>query len=91
MRDLATPTDALWDGRWLLDGPHDPGLEIRALGEAVKDTPWRDTGMPRQSLLATPAVWQGETLIAAPVAGLANGWTAKATGRGKFTDFLISR
>jgi len=86
-----TPTDQPWDTRWHLDGPHAPGLEIRALGEAVKDTPWRDTGMPRQSLLASPAVWHGETLVAAPVAGLAEGWTAQATGRGKFTDFLLRR
>ncbi|MGR3514306.1 MAG: tRNA lysidine(34) synthetase TilS [Paracoccaceae bacterium] len=91
VKDLACPTDQLWDGRWTLVGPHDPTLEIRALGEAVKDTPWRDTGLPRQSLLASPAIWRGEVLIAAPVAGLPNGWTAEATGRGKFTDFLISR
>ena len=86
-----TPTNQPWDTRWHLDGPHAPDLEIRALGEAVKDTPWRETGMPRQSLLASPAVWRGETLIAAPVAGLTNGWTAQATGRGKFTDFLLRR
>ena len=86
-----TATDTWWDTRWHFDGPHAPGLEIRALGEAVKDTPWRETGMPRQSLLASPAIWRGETLIAAPVAGLSNGWTAEATGRGKFTDFLLRR
>ncbi len=91
VKDEATPTDRLWDGRWHLDGPHAQGLEVRALGDAVKDTPWRATGMPRQSLLSSPAIWQGETLIAAPVAGLSNGWTAEATGRGKFTEFLISR
>ncbi len=91
VKHLATPTTALWDGRWQLEGPHAPDLEIRPLGEAVKDTPWRETGMPRQSLLASPAIWRGETLVAAPVAGLSEGWTAKATGRGKFTDFLISR
>ena len=86
-----TATDTWWDARWHLDGPHAPGLEIRALGEAVKDTPWRETGMPRQSLLASPAIWRGETLIAAPVAGLSGGWTAQATGRGKFADFLLRR
>ncbi len=91
VKHLATPTTALWDGRWALTGPHAPDLEIRALGEAVKDTPWRETGMPRQSLLASPAIWRGETLVAAPVAGFTEGWTAEATGRGKFTDFLISR
>lgn len=91
VKDLVCPTDQLWDGRWLLDGDHDNSLEIRALGAAVKDTPWRETGMPRPSLLASPAIWRGNELIAAPLAGLENGWTANATGRGKFTDFLLSR
>ena len=91
VKDLATPSNALWDGRWRLEGPHAEGLEIRALGEAVKDTPWRETGMPRASLMASPAIWRGETLIAAPVAGLDAGWTAEATGRGNFTDFLLRR
>ena len=88
---VSSASDATWDSRWQFDGPHSDTFEVRALGEAVKDTPWRETGLPRQSLLASPAVWQGDTLIAAPVAGLANGWTAKATGRGKFADFLLSR
>lgn len=91
VKDLSTPTNTLWDGRWHLSGPHADDLEIRALGEAVKDTPWRETGMPRQSLLASPAIWRGDTLIAAPVAGLSNAWTAEATGRGNFADFLLSR
>lgn len=88
---LSEPTNSMWDQRWIVDGPPEEGLEIRALGEAVKDTPWRETGMPRQSLLASPAIWRGQDLVAAPVAGLANGWTAQATGRGKFAEFLISR
>ena len=92
VRDLATPTDELWDGRWSLEGPHTPDLEIRALGEAVKDCPdWRDTGLPRTSLLASPAVWRGGVLVAAPLAGFSNGWTASATGRGSFAKFLLSR
>ena len=74
-----------------MSGPHAPDLEIRALGEAVKDTPWREIDMPRASLTASPAVWRGETLVAAPVAGISNGWTAEATGRSNFAEFLISR
>jgi len=92
VKDLVSATDALWDGRWKLDGPHAPDLEVRALGEAVKDCPdWRQTSMPRASLLASPAVWNGSELVAAPLAGLSNGWTAGATGRGKFADFLLNR
>lgn len=91
VKGLACPTDQLWDGRWVLQGPHAHDLEIRALGDAVKDTPWRETSLPQQSLFASPAVWRRNTLIAAPLAGVPNGWTAKATGRGKFTAFLIAR
>jgi len=92
VKGMACPSDQPWDGRWTLDGPHEPGLEIRALGEAVKDCPeWRETGMPRLSLLASPAVWRGDELVAAPVAGFGNGWTAEATGRGNFAKFLLSR
>lgn len=92
VRDVRGPTDAVWDGRWVLCGPHAPDLEVRALGEAVKECPgWRDTGMPRLSLLASPSVWRGAELIAAPLAGLEGGWTASATGRGSFTQFLLSR
>jgi tRNA(Ile)-lysidine synthase len=92
VKDLVTATDALWDGRWALDGPHDPVFEVRALGEALSDCPdWRETGIPRSSLLASPAIWYKNELISAPLAGFSNGWTAKATGRGNFADFLLSR
>lgn len=92
VKDTICASDQLWDGRWALKGPHAPDLEIRALGEAVSQCPeWRDTGLPRPSLLSSPSVWQGNTLISAPLAGFSQGWTAKATGRGNFSDFLLSR
>lgn len=78
VRDLVGVTTDLWDGRWRLDGPHGPDLRIRALGSAVKDCPgWRDTGLPRVSLLASPAVWRGRDLIAAPLVEDGAGWTAR--------------
>ena len=90
-RETCPPT-SLWDHRWQLEGPIEDGLEVRALGEAVKDCPiWRESGLPRQSLLASPAIWRGNTLVAAPLAGLSNGWAASATGRGTFTQILLSR
>jgi tRNA(Ile)-lysidine synthase len=33
--------------------------------------------MPQVSLMASPSVWSGDTLIAAPLAGLSNGWSAQ--------------
>ncbi|MDJ1006935.1 MAG: tRNA lysidine(34) synthetase TilS [Paracoccaceae bacterium] len=86
---LKGPTDALWDLRWRLDGPHAPGLEVRPLGEAVREVAtWRETGLPRATLLASPAIWAGDTLVAAPVAGLPNGWNAAVPGCDEFIAHL---
>ncbi|MEM8979684.1 MAG: tRNA lysidine(34) synthetase TilS [Pseudomonadota bacterium] len=61
--------DQIWDGRWRITGPGALGDELRALGEtgllAVAD--WRASGLPRAALLATPAVWRGGELVAAPL------------------------
>jgi tRNA(Ile)-lysidine synthase len=88
---LRGPTQAMWDRRWRLTGPHEAGLEVRALGEAVRACPdWRTTALPRASLLASPSVWRGDVLVAAPVAGMGNGWTAEAPGAADFAAALIS-
>ncbi len=76
-----------WDGRWLLGraGPgHDPdddglnGLQVGALGLAgLRACPSGvPSGLRPEALQATPAVWQGERLVAAPLAGWPQGWTA---------------
>lgn len=77
------PTTALWDGRWRLTGPHSPELQVRMLGEAgIALCPdWRDSGLERSSVIASPAVWWGEMLIAAPLAGRPEGWTAEVATR----------
>ncbi len=86
---VATLTTAAWDHRWHLDGPHADGLTIRALGDGLRLVPdWRGTGLPRDALVVTPAIWRGDALIAAPVAGFAQGWTA--TRRPGFASFLLS-
>ncbi|MHC0053340.1 tRNA lysidine(34) synthetase TilS [Actibacterium sp. D379-3] len=93
VRDTTCAPDVLWDRRWRLSGPPDKGLELRALGQAgLRVCPaWRGTGLPRASLLATPAVWRGDELVAAPLAGLANGWRAElAQGTQSFAETLIS-
>ncbi|WP_371810635.1 tRNA lysidine(34) synthetase TilS [Ruegeria sp. HKCCA5763] len=68
-----------WDSKWVLTGPETEGAEIRALGEKGlhQVVNWRNTGRPRLALTATPAVWAGETVVAAPLAGFANGWRAE--------------
>jgi tRNA(Ile)-lysidine synthase len=75
VRDLRAPVGEIWDGRWLVEGP---GGEVRALGAAVDAvTGWRAAGLPRQTLMASPAVWRDGMLVAAPVAGFGQGWTAR--------------
>ncbi|SES13455.1 tRNA(Ile)-lysidine synthase [Tranquillimonas rosea] len=92
-RGVEGPTDACWDGRWRLDGPHAPDLRIAALGEeGLRHCPdWRESGVPRASLRASPAVWRGADLVAAPLAGLSAGWSAQlAGGRDHFASYLLS-
>ena len=67
---------ALWDGRWRVEGP---AGEVRALGaEGLGQVPdWRKLGLPREVLLVTPAVWEGDRLMAAPLAGVSADWQAR--------------
>lgn len=89
VKDLVSGVDALWDGRWRLIGPQEAGLEVRALGESIRDVPnWRETGVRRAILTASPAVWRGKTLVAAPLAGYNEGWSAQIVA--DFTSFLDS-
>lgn len=85
VRDLTARPHQCWDNRWKVEknplgqaqqsaGQED--YEVRALGEKglkLCDN-WRATGRPKAALLASPSVWRGDELIAAPLAGLANGW-----------------
>ncbi|WP_322889875.1 MULTISPECIES: tRNA lysidine(34) synthetase TilS [unclassified Yoonia] len=76
--DLKAPTTALWDGRWRLSGPHAADLAVRALGAGIDLCPdWRHSGLPRRSLQATPAVWRGDMLVSAPLAGFGADWSAQ--------------
>lgn len=90
---LCTPFGALWDGRWRISGPESNGLEVRALGaEGLTFCPdWRESGRPRMALLASPALWSGDHLIAAPLAGFGNGYRAElAQGAESFALSLIA-
>lgn len=80
VRDLVVPFGQDWDGRWQISGPVQAGSghEIRALGEGIGFCPgWRETGIPRRSLMAGPAVWHQDRLIAAPLARKDPEWCVK--------------
>jgi tRNA(Ile)-lysidine synthase len=82
--------ELIWDHRWQLSGPNQTGLTVKALGEGIKLCPdWRQTGIPRTSLLASPAVWHGPDLVAAPLAGLSNGWSAQIVANFHSMAFAI--
>lgn len=70
---------ALWDGRWRITGPETPGAIVAALGMAgLRACPPREKGgPPARSLAASPAVWRGGELLAAPLAGHGAGWRAE--------------
>jgi tRNA(Ile)-lysidine synthase len=78
---LRCGADECWDGRWRLSGPWPEGAEVAMLGEAglAECREWRETGLPAASLRASPAVWRDGILLAAPLAGLSNGWRAELT------------
>ena len=79
-RESAQPGEA-WDKRWVLSGRASANTQIRALGEEglSQVSEWRTLGKPRPALLASPAVWEGQTLLSAPLAGFSNGWSANFT------------
>lgn len=83
-----------WDGRWEISGADDctvqGELTVRALGDALSQVPdWRDLGLPRASLMASPAIFMNDQLISAPMAGLQNGFSARIVA--DYTSFLLSR
>ena len=84
------PSDQLWDGRWRVTGPHAPDLTLRALGaEGLRMCKkWRDTGHSRDTVLVSPAVWRGDALISAPLAGFNAEWSA--TIPNGFHKFVLS-
>ncbi|WP_297774653.1 tRNA lysidine(34) synthetase TilS [uncultured Roseovarius sp.] len=94
VKALRAPAHALWDGRWRADGPDITGdIEIAALGpEGLARCPdWRGSGLPHASALATPGLWKGSTLVAAPLMGWTNGWTLKLDrDRDKLLAMLLS-
>jgi tRNA(Ile)-lysidine synthase len=83
---ITAPLQDLWDGRWELTNEDTAqgfaGLHVGVLGEeGLAACPnWRQTGRPHPALLSTPAVWRGDELVAAPLAGYGQNWHAEVDG-----------
>lgn len=93
----------LWDHHWRICAEpvrplaahvaHENRLVVRALAHEglLQFTEWRELDLPRSVLAATPAVWQGDQLIAAPSAGFAAGYRVEQTRSGaEFYSRLLS-
>lgn len=86
VRDIECAPDDLWDRRWRLSPTEAEGnwqrVTVRALGsEGLQQCPnWRETERPHEVLLSTPAVWRGQTVVAAPLAGSSQKWHADVEG-----------
>lgn len=67
---LETSAGALWDGRWRLDLAEraaGPKATVKPLGQlGLTQVARPDPGPPQASLRATPALWQGERVLAVP-------------------------
>ena len=77
---LRVPSAEVWDGRWRIEGPDcPPGTEIAALGpEGLTACDERaQCGLPAASLMASPALWQGADLLAAPLVQPGGPWHAR--------------
>lgn len=89
VKDTTCKTTEIWDGRWRIDGPHADDLEVRALGDGILQCPdWRETGHPRNSLRSAPAIWRGDMLNSAPLAGFNTEW--RVWIEKDFQTFLLS-
>ena len=75
-----TGKTTIWDHRWQVDPVAiSAGDHIAALGEngLAQCENWRESGHAREVLLTTPALWEGDRLIAAPLARMPNIWTCR--------------
>ncbi|WP_261194906.1 tRNA lysidine(34) synthetase TilS [Pseudoruegeria sp. SHC-113] len=90
---LTCPAPGPWDTRWIAKAPYEQGDSLAMLGEAglAQCPDWRTSGLPRASLLAAPALWRGQALMAAPLAGHGpNGAIALAKGASDFFTSILS-
>jgi len=93
VRSEVAQVGEIWDNRWRIKGIKNKSLEVRFLGEDGMRSlsEWRETGMPRVSLLASPAVWKGQDFVAAPLAELSSEWCAElVTGEEHFFKSILS-
>lgn len=82
---------ALWDGRWHVQGMA-AGQQVRALGRdrlALLDR--QASGLTQDQAAASPAIWQADRFVAAPLLETGHGFSAKTVrNMGDFRVLLVS-
>ncbi len=73
VRDMVG-ANGVWDTRWAFSVEIPATYHIRALGVdgLTQIENWRDCGVPRRTLIASPSIWDNDRLIAAPHAQFGN-------------------
>lgn len=77
VKDLTVPCGSLWDNRWRVQSAENvEGNRIAPLGETglAACSDWRALNIPRDVLMVTPAVWNTDGLVAAPLVDRRSNW-----------------
>jgi tRNA(Ile)-lysidine synthase len=69
----------IWDGRWRVSGPAAADLTVAALGpDGLRQRRGKaPLVVPKETLMAAPAVWRGGEIVAAPLIDGAGPWRAE--------------
>ncbi len=76
----------IWDARWHVDDPIDAGgTHVAVLGpDGLSQVGnWKEAGIRQEVLVCTPALWAGDQLLAAPLAGYGSDWQCAVEGMEK--------
>jgi tRNA(Ile)-lysidine synthase len=86
---LQTQPNQTWDDRWFVSGPDSSDFIIKPLGqEGLKCIPnWRDSGIPRLTLISSPSVWKDRKLELALLIEESDFWELRPLKQEK--DFFI--
>ncbi|CUH75569.1 tRNA(Ile)-lysidine synthase [Tritonibacter multivorans] len=101
---LSADIGATWDNQLSLHAPsvrqvdaytdmNQSSARVRAVGHEglLQFSDWRDLDLPRSVLAASPGVWRGDKLLAAPLAGWSAGYRVEQARSGaEFYSRLLS-
>lgn len=93
VREVPFAPGCLFDNRWEINGPSGAAAMIRPLRTADLQliAQSRDPKVSASHILATPAIWQNDELVAVPTAGIRHKWSNRLVlGTEGFISSLLS-